>query len=60
MNIINYAHNSFIGLLITLAILGLLAYLDEISPIAEPFKSWIRFGLIALGVIDIILFLLTL
>lgn len=50
---------TFIGLIIWLLVLGLIAYLVEIAPFLDgTFKVFIRWALIAVGVVILISFLL--
>lgn len=50
--------NLVIYLIIIGCIFGLLLYLVSISPIPEPFKGWLHFLLVAVGVIILIFILL--
>ena len=56
--------SGLVGVLVYLivigCVLGLLLYLVSISPIPEPFKGWLRFGVIVVGVLVLIFWLLSL
>lgn len=49
----------FFGLIILILIIGIIVtvvvWLIDSSPITEPFKGWARWGVIAIGVIYILL-----
>lgn len=49
----------FLSLIIVILVIGLIVtvvvYLIDSSPIVEPFKAWARWGVIAIGVIYILI-----
>ena len=56
MHILAPTGSPFIDLVIILIVLGIvvtvLLYLVDTSPMAEPFKGWVRWGIIALAVLS--------
>lgn len=59
MDIGNVVH-IILYLIVVGCIFGLLLYLVNIAPVPEPWKTWLRFLVIALAVVIIIFFLLSL
>lgn len=45
-------------LIIVGCVIGLLLYLVSISPVPEPFKSWLWFAVVAIAVLIVIFYIL--